>query len=105
MALYLRLSVDEDGTDESNSITNQRYLLNQYLDQSSDFNHWERLEFVDDGFSGTSLNRPAFQRLMADVKSGIIRHIIVKDLSRFMRDYLELGNYLENIFPFLPIYS
>ena len=103
MALYLRLSVDEDGTDESNSITNQRYLLNQYLDQSSDFNHWERLEFVDDGFSGTSLNRPAFQRLMADVKAGIIRHIIVKDFSRFMRDYLELGNYLENIFPFLGV--
>lgn len=103
LALYLRLSVDEDGTDESNSITNQRYLLNQYLDQSSDFNHWERLEFVDDGFSGTSLNRPAFQRLMADVKAGLIRHIIVKDLSRFMRDYLELGNYLENIFPFLGV--
>lgn len=103
MALYLRLSVDEDGTDESNSIINQRYLLNHYLDQSPDFSHWERLEFVDDGFSGTSLNRPAFQRLMADVKAGIIRHIIVKDLSRFMRDYLELGNYLENIFPFLGV--
>ncbi|HEM6290217.1 TPA: recombinase family protein [Streptococcus suis] len=103
MALYLRLSVDEDGTDESNSITNQRYLLNHYLDQSPDFSRWERLEFVDDGFSGTSLNRPAFQRLMTDVKVGIIRHIIVKDLSRFMRDYLELGNYLENIFPFLGV--
>lgn len=58
------------------------------------------MEFVDDGFSGTSLNRPAFKRMMADVKVGTIRNIIVKDLSRFMRDYLELGNYLENIFPF-----
>ncbi|MFA9468915.1 recombinase family protein, partial [Streptococcus sp. E24BD] len=103
IALYLRLSVDEAETDESNSITNQRYLLNRYLDQATEFKNWERLEFVDDGFSGTSLNRPSFQRLMADVKSGTIRHIIVKDLSRFMRDYLELGNYLENIFPFLGV--
>lgn len=103
IALYLRLSVDEADTDESNSITNQRYLLNNYLDQTPEFKNWERLEFVDDGFSGTSLNRPAFQRLMIDVKAGTIRHIIVKDLSRFMRDYLELGNYLENIFPFLGV--
>ncbi|MCO8230659.1 recombinase family protein [Streptococcus suis] len=103
IALYLRLSVDEVETDESNSITNQRYLLNHYLDQATEFKNWERLEFVDDGFSGTSLNRPSFQRLMAAVKVGTIRHILVKDLSRFMRDYLELGNYLENIFPFLGV--
>ncbi|MFA9468921.1 recombinase family protein, partial [Streptococcus sp. E24BD] len=103
IALYLRLSVDEAETDESNSITNQRYLLNHYLDQATEFKNWERLEFVDDGFSGTSLNRPSFQRLMAAVKVGTIRHILVKDLSRFMRDYLELGNYLENIFPFLGV--
>jgi site-specific recombinase len=103
IALYLRLSVDEAETDESNSIINQRYLLNHYLDQSAEFQNWTRLEFVDDGFSGTSINRPAFQRLMDNVKSGEVRAIIVKDLSRFMRDYLELGNYLENIFPFLGV--
>ncbi|HEL2150999.1 TPA: recombinase family protein [Streptococcus suis] len=103
VALYLRLSVDEAGTDESNSIVNQRYLLHHFLDNSSDFQNFLREEFVDDGFSGTSVNRPAFQRLMVRVKSGEIRHIIVKDLSRFMRDYLELGNYLENIFPFLGV--
>ncbi|HFI0168160.1 TPA: recombinase family protein [Streptococcus suis] len=103
IALYLRLSVDEANTDESNSITHQRYLLNHFLDQEPKFKNWERLEFVDDGFSGTSLNRPAFKRMMADVKAGTIRNIIVKDLSRFMRDYLELGNYLENIFPFLGV--
>lgn len=103
VALYLRLSVDEAGTDESNSIVNQRYLLHHFLDNSSDFQNFQREEFVDDGFSGTSVNRPAFQRLMTRVKSGEIRHIIVKDLSRFMRDYLELGNYLENIFPFLGV--
>lgn len=103
IALYLRLSVDEANTDESNSITNQRHLLNNYLNQSAEFQTYERLEFVDDGYSGTSLNRLAFQRLMTGVKSGEIRRIIVKDLSRFMRDYLELGNYLENIFPFLGV--
>lgn len=103
IALYLRLSVDEANSDESNSIINQRLLLSRYLDQSPEFQTFQREEFVDDGFSGTSTNRPAFQRLMADVKSGTIRHIIVKDLSRFMRDYLELGNYLENIFPFLGV--
>ncbi|WP_367007367.1 recombinase family protein [Streptococcus sp. ZY19097] len=103
IALYLRLSVDEANTDESNSIINQRLLLSRYLDQSPEFQTFQREEFVDDGFSGTSTNRPAFQRLMADVKAGIICHILVKDLSRFMRDYLELGNYLENIFPFLGV--
>lgn len=103
VALYLRLSVDETDTDESNSIINQRYLLHHFLDNSSEFQSFQREEFVDDGFSGTSVNRPAFQRLMGKVKSGEIRHIIVKDLSRFMRDYLELGNYLENIFPFLGV--
>ncbi|HGA1288232.1 TPA: hypothetical protein ACIRIK_001944 [Streptococcus suis] len=51
IALYLRLSVDEAETDESNSITNQRYLLNHYLDQATEFKNWERLEFVDDGLA------------------------------------------------------
>lgn len=103
IGLYLRLSVEEHGTDESNSITNQRYLLNAFLDQTTDYQSFQREEFVDDGFSGTSTNRPAFQRLMTAIKSGAIRCIIVKDFSRFMRDYLELGNYLENIFPFLGV--
>lgn len=87
IALYLRLSVEEHGTDESNSITNQRYLLNAFLDQTTDYQSFQREEFVDDGFSGTSTNRPAFQRLMTAVKSGDICCIIVKDFSRFMRDY------------------
>lgn len=103
IALYLRLSVDEASADESNSITNQRVLLNQYLDRIPEFHHFQRIEFTDDGFSGKNPNRPAFNRLMSDVKSGKIRFIIVKDFSRFMRDYLELGNYIENIFPFLGV--
>lgn len=74
-----------------------------FLDASFEFQAFQRLEFVDDGFSGTNLNRPAFQRLMDKVKSGEICAIIVKDPSRFMRDYLELGNYLENVFPFLGV--
>lgn len=103
IALYLRLSVDEASADESNSITNQRVLLNQYLDRIPEFHHFQRIEFTDDGFSGKNPNRPAFNRLMSDVNSGKIRFIIVKDFSRFMRDYLELGNYIENIFPFLGV--
>lgn len=103
LALYLRLSVDEYGKDESNSIINQRYLLNHFLDSTPEFKRFQREGFVDDGFSGASLKRPAFQRLIADVKAGQIKCILVKDLSRFMRDYLELGNYLENIFPFLGV--
>lgn len=103
LALYLRLSVDEYGKDESNSIINQRYLLNHFLDSTPEFKRFQREGFVDDGFSGASLKRPAFQRLIADVKTGQIKCILVKDLSRFMRDYLELGNYLENIFPFLGV--
>ena len=60
-------------------------------------------EYVDDGYSGTSLNRLALQRLFEDVKIGKVSCIIVKDISRFMRDYITLGDYLENIFPFLGI--
>ena len=103
IALYLRLSVDEATADESNSITNQRILLNQYLDRTPEFHPFKRIEFIDDGFSGKNPNRPAFNRLMSDVRVGKIRYIIVKDFSRFMRDYLEFGNYIENIFPFLGV--
>ena len=105
IALYLRLSVDEASSDESNSIINQRHLLSRYLDQSPEFQTFQREEFVDDGFSGTSTNRPAFQRLMADVKSGTIRHIIVKDLST--QEYIKITQtkdewfYVESCFSYI----
>lgn len=64
---------------------------------------YEISEYVDDGFSGTNSNRPAYQRLLEDLKNNQIEGIIVKDMSRFSRDYIEMGNYLENIFPFMGI--
>lgn len=104
IALYIRLSVeDQMDRDESESITNQRSLLNNYLDKITEFQGFQREEFIDDGYSGTNDKRPSFQRMLDEVKNGIVKTIIVKDLSRFMRDYIVLGDYLENIFPFMGV--
>ena len=104
IALYIRLSVeDQIKFKESESIISQRMYLNDYLNQNTELKHLERVEYVDDGYSGTNENRPSYQRLLEDVKSGQVTNIIVKDMSRFLRDYITLGDYLENIFPFLGI--
>ena len=95
-ALYCRLSNDDDLQSESNSITNQKAILKKYADDNGLGNtHF----YVDDGFSGTNFNRPDFMRMMEDVKSGKISAIITKDLSRFGRDYLMTGQYIEMILP------
>ena len=105
-ALYLRLS-KEDGDvasgskNESNSIANQKSLIMDYLQSRPEF--WVVSVREDDGFSGTDFNRPAFQAMMEDVKKGVINCIIVKDLSRFGRNYIEVGRYLEKLFPMLGI--
>ena len=104
IALYIRLSVeDQMKKDESESIINQRYFLNDFLDRNDEFKSFQREEYIDDGYTGTNEKRPSFQRMLEGVKNGKINAIIVKDLSRFMRDYISLGDYLENIFPFLGI--
>ena len=104
IALYIRLSVeDQMKKDESESIINQRYFLNDFLDRNDEFKSFQREEYIDDGYTGTNEKRPSFQRMLEEVKNGKINAIIVKDLSRFMRDYISLGDYLENIFPFLGI--
>ena len=98
---YLRLSHEDGDKEESNSITGQKNLIRDYLNH-----HPEIVECgmkVDDGFSGSSFERPAFQEMMADVKAGKINCIVVKDLSRFGRNYLDAGEYIERIFPFLGI--
>ena len=105
IAIYLRLSledVDKRTTkvkDESNSIASQRMLINRHLDQNPLLCDLPRIEFCDDGFSGTNMNRPGMQKLLKEVKANNIRCIIVKDMSRFSRDYIEMGTYLNQIFP------
>ena len=105
LAMYIRLSV-EDGDlrssqekSESNSVTNQRKILQSYRDQHSDLLAYRVVEFCDDGYSGTSFERPNFKRMMEMVRHGEIQCILVKDLSRFGREYLEVGAYLELILP------
>ena len=95
-ALYCRLSNDDDLQGESNSITNQKSILKTYADANGLGN---TQFYVDDGFSGTNFNRPDFMRMMEDVKAGKIGTIITKDLSRFGRDYLMTGQYIEMILP------
>ena len=109
VAIYLRLSQEDIDRrtskvkDESNSISAQRLLITRHLDLNPSLSQLPRLEFCDDGYTGTSFDRPAFSRMIELVKRGEISCIVVKDLSRFGRDYLEVGDYLEHIFPFLGV--
>lgn len=86
---------------ESESITSQRAILMDFITKHNDIEFCD--EYVDDGYSGTNFNRPSFKRLIDDVRSGKINCVIVKDLSRFGRNYSEVGNYLEVFFPMLNV--
>lgn len=100
-ALYLRLSREDGDKTESDSIANQRTLLEAYV-----IDHPELCivdEFVDDGYSGSNFERPAFQNLFRELEQGTINCILVKDLSRFGRNYIEVGRYLEHIFPVMRV--
>ena len=102
IAIYMRLSQDDgDAEMESNSIRNQRHLLRSYV--AEHFKNYELLEFQDDGYSGANFNRPGISDLFMQARNGKIQCIVVKDLSRFSRDYIETGSYLEQIFPFAGI--
>ena len=102
IAIYMRLSKeDEFSHEESNSITMQRLLLRDYVREH--FPQDKVVEFADDGYSGTNFDRPGIQALLDGVKNAEINCIIVKDFSRFARDYIELGSYLEQIFPFMGV--
>lgn len=94
--LYLRLSKDDERAGESLSIENQRHILTEYAVEHglTIYN-----EYVDDGYSGTNFNRPAVQRLLDDAKEGKIDTIIVKDLSRFGRNYIQVGQFVDYLFP------
>lgn len=108
VAKYLRLSSEDDdlkqgGKLESNSIGNQRNLLDAYIKRIPELAGARVLEFCDDGWSGKNFERPAVQELLSKVKQGKIQCIVVKDISRFGRDYLTVGNYISRVFPFLGV--
>ena len=95
-ALYCRLSNEDDLDGESNSIQNQRAILQKFA-QDQGFRNIRY--FVDDGYSGTNFNRPAVKEMLSLVEAGKVGTIIVKDMSRFGRDYLQVGQYTELVFP------
>ena len=104
LVMYLRLSLEDDvNADESNSITNQRRIIRDYISSHEDLRSMTVTEKCDDGYSGTNMNRPGMQELLAMVKEQRVDCIIVKDMSRFARNYLETGKYIEQIFPFMGV--
>lgn len=100
-AAYIRLSVENNGHETDNSLKTQIVLVESFIRDHDDLYLLET--YIDNGFSGTKFDRPEFVRMMEDVKRGKIQCIVVKDLSRFGRDYLETGYYLETIFPLLNV--
>jgi len=101
---YLRLSLEDgDLKEESNSISSQRTILMDYIKSREEFTGVKIREHIDDGYTGTNFNRPGFQKMLEMVKENKVRVILVKDLSRFARDYIEAGAYIEQIFPFMQV--
>ncbi len=98
---YVRLSREDGDKLESDSISNQKELISQFIKSQPDLKFAD--EYVDDGYSGTNFDRPGFKRLLEDAEQGKINCVIVKDLSRFGRNYIETGRYLEKIFPSMGI--
>lgn len=101
-AIYVRLSIENSGKDDAgDSIENQTGICREYVESKPYLNLYGI--YSDNGEKGWKFDRPEFTRLMDDVKAGKVNCIVVKDLSRFGRDYIETGNYLEKIFPFLGV--
>ena len=107
IALYMRLSVADgdvrnDEKEESNSIENQRAALHDFVERRNDLTG-EIAEYIDDGYSGTNFDRPQFKLMLEDMKAGKIDVLITKDLSRLGRNFIEVGDYMEQIFPLLGV--
>ena len=101
-AIYVRLSIENSGKDDDgDSIANQISFCKAYLTEHTDLKLYDIYE--DNGEKGTNFDRPEFKRMMDDIRSGKVKCVLVKDLSRFGRDYIEAGEYLEKIFPFMGI--
>lgn len=100
-AIYIRLSKDDGDKMESNSVSNQRALIEAFLKNKPEI--VVRSERIDDGYSGVSFDRPAVKAMLDDIRAGIIDCVVVKDLSRFGRNYIETGRYIEQVFPFMGV--
>lgn len=98
---YVRLSREDGDKEESNSVTGQKDLIRDYFTRHPELRECGMK--VDDGYTGSNFDRPGFQEMISDVKAGKVNCIVVKDLSRFGRDHLGVGDYLERIFPFLGV--
>lgn len=96
VAIYIRLSKEDDKDGESESVTNQKVLLTKYVEENG---YKVYNIYVDDGYTGTNFNRPAFKEMIKDIEAGKVNMVITKDLSRLGRDYIETGEYLEKWFP------
>lgn len=108
LAAYYRTSLEDFNrahglANQSQSIENQRKVIMEYLRGSGELSTYSVLEFIDDGSTGTNTNRPQFQAMIQAARRGEVTCIVVKDLSRFGRNYLDVGDYLEHIFPFLGV--
>ncbi len=108
LVMYLRISVEDkehpaEGKEESNSIINQRNLLRDYIGGKEELVRYPVTEVCDDGYSGINLERPGMKHLLEMVKKQQVGCIIVKDFSRFGRDYLTVSDYIDQIFPFMGI--
>lgn len=106
VAMYLRLSRDDEDIDgnkksESNSIGSQREIIRTYIREHNDMELYDI--YVDDGFTGSNFERPEFKRMMSDIEAKRVNCVIVKDLSRFGRDYIEAGRYIQKTFPALSV--
>lgn len=101
VALYARISVEGEPGGHGDSVGNQIAMMRQYLETAADLD--EAGVYADRGVSGTGFRRPEFQRMLEDIRKGAVDCIVVKDLSRFGRNYIEAGNYLEQVFPFLGV--
>lgn len=101
VAAYCRLSRDDGDKAESNSIGSQREIIKEFLKDRSDMVITE--EYIDDGYSGVNFDRPGFNRMMEDIRKRKVNCVVCKDLSRFARNYIDSGRYLEKIFPFMGV--
>ena len=97
VAIYLRLSKDDGDKEESESISNQRNIILDYLRENFEYENY--YEYVDDGVSGATFNRPGFRKMISELKTNKIDLVITKNLARFARNYIEAGEYIEKIFP------